>query len=98
MATPEGKVKARIKVLLKKYGIYQHWPVLNGMGDPTLDCNACVGGYYFTIEAKAPGKRPTARQQITMGEVSTSRGFVFVVADDADLLRLECYLQLILLP
>lgn len=95
MSTPEGKVKAKIKKVLKKYGVYQHWPVLNGMGSPTLDCNACAAGYYVTIEAKAEGEVPTPRQQITMAEARQAGAFVFTVSNDADLAILEAYLQLL---
>ncbi|WP_396328535.1 hypothetical protein [Burkholderia anthina] len=97
-ATPEGKIKAKVKLLLKAFNVYQHWPVLRGEGSPTLDCNACAGGYYFTIETKAEGKRPTARQQITMAEASAAGAFVFVVSDDESLLRLKCYLEILLAP
>ncbi|MDN7537024.1 hypothetical protein [Burkholderia cenocepacia] len=98
MTTPEGKIKAKVKLLLKSFEVYQHWPVLRGEGAPTLDCNACAGGYYFTIETKAEGKRPTARQQITMAEARAAGAFVFVVSDEASLLRLKCYLEILLAP
>ena len=65
--TPEGKVKKMIKDRLRAYGedVYSHWPVLNGMGSPELDCNLIVNGYAVSIEAKAPGERMTTRQRLT---------------------------------
>lgn len=34
--TPEGKVKAAVKKLLKLYpDVYAHWPVQTGYGAPT---------------------------------------------------------------
>lgn len=91
--TAEGRVKARVKALLKRYGAYQHWPVLNGMGAPALDCNACLCGCYLVIETKAPGGKPTARQCVTLDQMRAAGAFVFVVSDDASLAVLEAYLQ-----
>ncbi len=54
--TPEGKVKDKIKKMLKEHGAYFHMPVQNGMGAPTLDFVGCYCSHYFAIEAKAPGK------------------------------------------
>src|SRR6185437_818291 len=92
--TPEGIVKDSVKKLFKKFGVYYHCPVQNGMGEPTLDFVACPWGHYLTVETKAPGKKPTPRQEITIAQVAASGGFVFVVSDDASLARLECYLEL----
>ena len=95
MSAPEGKVKAKVKALLKRFGIYSHWPVLNGMGEPTLDCIVCAWGRFVAIETKAPGKQPTPRQQVTMAAMRAAGAFVFVVADDDDLNVLEAYLNLL---
>jgi hypothetical protein len=93
--TPEGRWKVKVKALLKRYGVYQHWPVLNGMGSPTLDCVSCVCGYYLVVETKAAGEKPTPRQQITMAEMRTAGAFVFVVSSESELAVLEAYLQLL---
>ena len=93
--TPEGKVKERLKRLLKKYSVYYDMPVMNGMGAPTLDFVCCLNGCYITIETKAPGGKPTKRQEITMNEVRQAGGFVFVVAVDRDFDILEAYLQML---
>lgn len=95
--TPEGKVKEKVKKLLKRLGIYYHMPVMNGMGAPTLDFICCAGGKFVAIETKAPGKKPTARQEITIEEMEKAGGWVFVVADDDDLDRLEATLNLLML-
>jgi hypothetical protein len=95
MSTPEGKVKAKVKALLKRFNLYSHWPVLNGMGEPTLDCIVCAWGRFLAIETKAPGKQPTPRQQITMANMRAAGAFVFVVANDDDLNVLEAYLNLL---
>lgn len=94
MSTPEGKVKERVKKLLRSFDIYWHMPVQNGMGAPSLDFICCVRGYYLAIETKAPGKKPTPRQELTMGDISKAGGFVFVVSDDESFERLEAFLNL----
>lgn len=94
--TPEGKVKEKVKKLLKLLGIYYHMPVMNGMGAPTLDFICCFNGKYIAIETKAPGKKPTPRQLITMREIEKAGGWVFVVANDDDLLALEATLRILL--
>lgn len=77
--TPEYKVKAKIKRALealraKGLPVYYHMPVQNGMGKPTLDFICCLNGHYLGIEAKAPGKRPTERQQMTFDEINAAGG------------------------
>lgn len=85
--TPEGAVKKMIKDELAKYGVrvYQHWPVLNGMGSPELDCNLIVNGYAVSIEAKAPGETMTKRQQDTTKNKRAAGGIVFEVDSPHDL-------------
>lgn len=91
-STPEGKVKAKIKKLLNKYGAYSHMPVQNGMGAPSLDYVACYRGLFLGIEAKAPGKKPTERQIKTMSQMRLAGGYVFVVDGDEALMHLEKFL------
>ena len=80
--TPEGAVKKMIKSQLKELGAYYYMPVSNGMGTPGLDFYCCYRGRFFAIEAKAPGKHPTARQYITIGDILKSGGVSFVVDGD----------------
>ena len=89
--TPEGKVKEQVKKLLKKYGVYWHMPVQNGMGAPSLDLICCVRGRYLAIETKAPGKKPTPRQEVTMYEILKAGGTVYVI--DGDTAELEHFLK-----
>lgn len=81
MATPEGKVKAKVKKLLDKYGAYHHWPVQTGYGAACLDCHGCHCGIYFAVETKAPGKKLTPRQKLTKEEIEDAGGTVFVVGE-----------------
>jgi hypothetical protein len=85
--TPEGKVKKMIKEHLEQFGedVYQHWPVLNGMGSPELDCNLIVDGRDVSIEAKEPGKHMTPRQQLTAAAKRRAGGLVFEVDSEFDM-------------
>lgn len=93
--TPEGKIKAKVKALLKQYGAYYHMPVQNGMGEPTLDFVACLRGYYIAVETKAPGKKPTPRQLVTMEQMRAAGAFVFLVSCEAELTVLGAFLALL---
>ena len=91
--TPEGKVKAKVKVLLKKYNAYWHCPVQNGMGSPSLDFICCIRGKYFAIETKAGNKKPTPRQETTISEIQKAGGRAFVVNEETGMENLELWLQ-----
>ena len=91
--TPEGKVKEKVKKILKKYSVYQHWPVLNGMGAPTLDCVGCANGRFFAIETKAANKQPKPRQEITMRDMRAAGATVFLVNEVEGMNELESWLQ-----
>lgn len=94
MSTPEGKVKTAVKRALAKYRVFAHWPVQNGMGAPCLDCHGCCGGMYFAIETKAPGKKPTLRQEKTIDEILATGGVVFVISDAEGVAQLEVWLAM----
>jgi hypothetical protein len=87
--TPEGKIKAKVKKLLNRHKVYSHMPVQNGMGSPTLDFVCCFLGAYLAIETKAPGKKPTPRQQKTMGQIRAAEGLALVVSCDDDIEKLD---------
>lgn len=90
--TPEGKVKKQIDAVLKKYGVYSFKPVQNGMGKPGLDYHCVLPPYGLAvmIEAKAPGKKPTARQKLTIKEIEQAGGKVFVC--DGNIKELETFI------
>lgn len=90
--TPEGKVKAKVKKLLNKYGSYSHAPVQNGMGAPSLDFVCCVGGLYVAVETKTRGKKPSPRQEKTMGQIRNANGIAVMVDED----RVEAFEQLLI--
>jgi hypothetical protein len=92
--TPEGKIKARVKALLNyQPECYYHMPVQNGMGRPTLDFIGCLCGRFFAIETKAPGKKPTPRQLLTIEDMVTAGAKVFVIDGDEGLEELQLWLH-----
>ena len=86
MSTPEYKIKAKVKRRLDELPcLYQFRPVQNGMGAPSLDILVCAGGWFIAIETKAPGKKPTPRQEETIKQINAAHGLVFVVDSDETL-------------
>lgn len=91
--TPEGKVKDKVKGLLRAYQVYWHMPVQNGMGAPSLDFICCVKGKYFAIETKAGNKKPTPRQEETIRQIQLAGGKCFVVNEVEGFDTLELWLK-----
>jgi hypothetical protein len=91
--TPEGKVKAKVKDVLKRYGAYWHCPVQNGMGSPSLDFVCCIKGRYFAIETKAGNKKPTPRQEETIRQIQSAGGRAFVINELTGMQLLEEWLS-----
>src|SRR5208282_431945 len=80
MATPEGKVKAKINHALKTLPrCYKFMPVQSGLGAKSLDYLLCVNGRFVAIEAKAPGKDYTALQREHKRHIEEAGGVVFLV-------------------
>ena len=84
MSTPEGKIKDKVKKLLKEAKVYYHMPVQNGMGAPSLDFICCVHGHFLAIETKASKGVMTLRQEITAAEMRASRATVLVITGEDD--------------
>lgn len=89
--TPEGKVKKKISELLKKHGAYYEMPVPTGFGKSGLDYIGCHEGRFFSIEAKAPGNRPTPRQELTIQTIRDAGGAAHWT--DGDLSEIEAWLN-----
>lgn len=86
--TPEGKVKAAVKKLLKERSIWYYMPVQNGMGVVGIpDFICCWEGKFLAIETKAPGKihNVTANQRNRIKEIRQAHGFALVVDNAKDL-------------
>ena len=78
--TPEGKVKKLVKTTIAKYeGVYVFMPVQTGFGTKTLDFLLCANGSFVAIETKAPGKKPTPLQHLTIGEILGAGGKTIVL-------------------
>jgi len=93
MATPEGKIKDKVKKILKTYeNLYYEMPVPSGYGKSGLDFTCCFCGRFFAVETKAPGKKPTARQWLTIRSIVQAGGVVFVVDDERSLQELDAWL------
>lgn len=88
MATPESKVKVKVKKILASFGVglWSYWPVPMGIGRKTVDCIGCYRGYFFAIETKAEGKKPTLLQTRELQDIDAAMGKTFVIAglDDTD--------------
>lgn len=95
--TPEGTVKAKVKAVLKRYagGMWYDMPVPGGYGRSSLDFYGACFGHAFAIETKAPGKKPTPRQQACIDDMRNAQIMVFVI--DGDTGELEQWLAEILL-
>lgn len=75
--TPEARIKADIRAWLLSQGAYVFAPVQMGMGAATVDQLVCLNGKFIGIEAKVPGKYPTARQLSTLKAINDAGGFAF---------------------
>jgi hypothetical protein len=92
--TPEGRVKNKVRAVLNQYapGVWYFMPVQNGMGKPALDFIGAAWGQAFAVETKAPGKKPTPRQDGTIAAMALAYYKVFVI--DGDTTELETWLLL----
>ena len=93
MSTPEGKVKDRVRAVLKAHEVYYHQPVMNGMGAPSLDFICCSRGRYFGIETKAGNKVTTPRQALTAESIATAGGKVFLINETSGMDELQEWLR-----
>jgi len=75
-ATPEAKVKAKIKDLLKAYKAYYVMPIGTGYGNSGVpDFLCCVNGQFLAIEAKAGSNKPTALQDKNIRDIRNAGGY-----------------------
>lgn len=86
--TPEGRVKAAIKLWLRDRGVWFYMPVQTGYGVGGVpDFICCWGGQFMAIEAKAPGKRKNTseKQKLQIEAIRAADGLVLVVDDVSQL-------------
>jgi hypothetical protein len=72
---------------------YFHCPVVNGMGEPTLDFIGCYLGRFFAIETKAHNKQMTDRQELTATVMREAGGVVFLINDETGVEPLKHWLE-----
>jgi len=81
-ATPEGKVKKKVKDYLKSIGAWYYMPVSNGMGRVGCpDILVCYEGRFLAFETKAPGKikNVTPNQKREIADIKRANGLAHVV-------------------
>ena len=82
--TPEAKVKAKIKAILKAHGAYYAMPIGTGLGNSGVpDFLACVNGYFVAIEAKAGKGEPTALQEKNLRDIDKAGGWTLVINEES---------------
>ena len=81
--TPEGKVKARVKVILKELIAYYTMPVTGGFGTSGApDFLVCLKGNFIGIECKAGKGKPTALQEKNLHDIAQAGGQALVINED----------------
>jgi hypothetical protein len=83
-ATPEAKVKAKVKAYLRERGVWFCMPMGTGFGSSGVpDFICCHNGKLIGIETKAPGKlKNTTPLQDMQIEAIRESGGIAVVVDD----------------
>jgi hypothetical protein len=80
MATPEKKVKDKVKKVLDKLGCYYFFPATGGFGRSGVpDIIICFKGHFVAIECKAGDNKPTALQEMNMKKIKESGGDAIVI-------------------
>lgn len=88
MATPESKVKAKVKAYLVSLGAWYSMPIGSAFGKAGIpDFLVCHQGRFYGIETKAPGKRgnTTTMQDREIAGINAAGGIALVVDDVAQL-------------
>jgi hypothetical protein len=81
--TPEAKVKAKIKAILKEHGVYYAMPIGSVYGNSGVpDFLCCVNGHFFAIEAKAGKGVATALQLKNLKQIVEANGLAMLVRED----------------
>jgi hypothetical protein len=82
-STPEGKVKDKIKKILKAHGAYYAMPMGTGFGNAGVpDFLCCIDGRFVAIEAKAGVGKTTALQKKNLAEIESCGGSAWVINED----------------
>ena len=83
MTTPEAKVKAKIKAILKAHSIYYAMPIGTGYGNSGVpDFLCCVNGKFVAIEAKAGKGEATALQLKNLRDINNAGGYTLIIREN----------------
>lgn len=78
--TPEGKVKRKVKDVLKSLGAYYAMPVGGGFGNAGVpDFLVCFKGRFIGIETKAGRGKATALQLSNLDQIIEAGGHSFII-------------------
>jgi pantoate kinase len=78
--TPEAKVKAKIRAILKEHNVYYAMPIGTGYGNSGVpDFLCCVNGKFVAIEAKAGKGLATALQIKNLDQVHKAGGYACII-------------------
>lgn len=92
-ATPEGKVKKKIRDILKEFNAYYCMPATGGYGSSGHpDFLGAIRAFFFGIEAKAGKGEPTELQMKRLWEISDAGGFAMIV-NETNIDDLRMYLS-----
>jgi hypothetical protein len=93
MATPEAKVKAKVKALLAKHKVYYFMPATHGYGSSGVpDIVACMHGKFIGIETKANGGVPTPLQMKNLMSI-VDNGGISLIIDETGIGMFQLMLQ-----
>lgn len=82
-ATPESKVKKRVREVLDKLGIYHFMPPANGFGRAGIpDIIACMDGHFIAIECKAGSGKTTALQERELDRIHNAGGTTYIAREN----------------
>jgi penicillin-binding protein-related factor A (putative recombinase) len=79
--TPEGKVKEKVREILKRCGAQYFMPSAGVYGrSGASDFICCYRGVYIALECKATAQdKPTRLQELFMKQVNAAGGRTFVI-------------------
>ena len=83
-ATPESKVKLKIKAILKEHDVYFVMPIGSAFGNSGVpDFLCCVNGGFLGIEAKAGKGKTTALQDKHLADIEKANGLTLVINEES---------------
>ena len=82
-ATPESKVKKRVREMLDTLGVYHFMPPANGFGRAGIpDIIACMDGHFIAIECKAGKGTTTALQDRELDRIHNAGGTTYIAREN----------------